>query len=563
MSNSQKFTFRKHASVGAAAAEDDERFLSDCFIDNGDLSPLLDCADRRRIILGRTGVGKSALIKQLADTKENVILVNPETLSFNYLTNSTILQFFLEIGVNLDLFFKLLWRHVFTVELLKARYDLRTQNATRSFFDRFKNMISKDHHKERAIQYLAKWGEHFWEETEYRIKEITQHVESELTASLAGKLPPADIKLGASTKLSEDERREIIQRGRTVINNIQMKELTDVLQYLNEDVFNDDKYDFYLCIDKLDENWVDEKFRYLLIRSLIETIRDFLQVRHVKIIVAIRTDLIERVFRFTRDSGFQEEKYRSLYLQVRWSENQLVDLLDRRISYLVRQTYTKKSVGFSDITPSNIGKIPTQVYMIQRTLLRPRDLIEFFNNCIEQADGRAALTKDLILLGEGSYSKLRLRSLQDEWVNDYPGLITFASILKQKPVSFRLRIVAKAAVEDVCLEYSIDHLERTDVLSTQARAVADGKASWEAFVCQLFHVFYLTGLVGLKTDAHEKWQWSYQGTSTIVADTINLDSSVIIHPMFFRVLGINPRGERGQTTPLPISVDGASTVDYI
>jgi hypothetical protein len=35
----------------------------------------------------------------------------------------------------------------------------------------------------------------------------------------------------------------------------------------------------YVCVDKLDENWVDGKFRYLLIRSLIETIKDFSAVR--------------------------------------------------------------------------------------------------------------------------------------------------------------------------------------------------------------------------------------------------------------------------------------------
>jgi hypothetical protein len=132
MQRPEKFTFRKHASIGAAAAEEDTKFLSDCFIDNGDLDPLLDCADRRRIVLGRTGAGKSALLKRLVD-ETNAIVINPETLSFNYLTNSTILQFFLEPGVKLDLFFKLLWRHVFTVELLRRRYDLRTRTETTSF----------------------------------------------------------------------------------------------------------------------------------------------------------------------------------------------------------------------------------------------------------------------------------------------------------------------------------------------------------------------------------------------------------------------------------------------
>ncbi|HEU0175580.1 MAG TPA: hypothetical protein VFV58_15065 [Blastocatellia bacterium] len=106
-----KFTFRRHDTVGAEAAEEDSLFLEACFTDIGDLSALIDCESPKRIILGRTGVGKTALIDQLAKERE-VIRISPESLSFNYLTNSSTLQFFLEAGVKLDLFFKLLWRHV-------------------------------------------------------------------------------------------------------------------------------------------------------------------------------------------------------------------------------------------------------------------------------------------------------------------------------------------------------------------------------------------------------------------------------------------------------------------
>ncbi len=146
-----------------------------------------------------------------------------------------------------------------------------------------------------------------------------------------------------------------------------MRELTDVLEFLNEDVFSDEKQHFYICVDRLDENWVDESFRYMLIRSLIETIRDFLQVRNIKIIAALRTDLIERVFRFTRDSGFQEEKYRSLYLPLRWTRVQLLSLLDKRVNYLVQQTYTKRTVGYSDLLPTKVDKGKSAVdYLIER-----------------------------------------------------------------------------------------------------------------------------------------------------------------------------------------------------
>ena len=118
-----RFTFRKHSSIGAESAEDDARFLPACFVDTGDLGPLLDCKDPRRLILGRTGTGKSALLKHLSE-QASVIELNPQVLAFNHITNSTVLQFFLAAGVKLDLFFRLLWRHAFTVDLLKWKYDI-------------------------------------------------------------------------------------------------------------------------------------------------------------------------------------------------------------------------------------------------------------------------------------------------------------------------------------------------------------------------------------------------------------------------------------------------------
>jgi hypothetical protein len=46
--------------------------------------------------------------------------------------------------------------------------------------------------------------------------------------------------------------------------------------------------------------------------------------------------------------------------------------------------------------------------------MRPRDLIEFFNNVVELASGKTALTKEMVVEGEGIYSRNRMRSLQDE-----------------------------------------------------------------------------------------------------------------------------------------------------
>ena len=115
LSRTERFRFKRTDSIGAAAAEDDGEVLKDCYVDTGALQLLQDIGDRRQIVLGRTGTGKSALLTILEQSRpERVIKLSPEHLALTYVANSTILNFFGSIGVNLDPFFKLLWRHVLT-----------------------------------------------------------------------------------------------------------------------------------------------------------------------------------------------------------------------------------------------------------------------------------------------------------------------------------------------------------------------------------------------------------------------------------------------------------------
>lgn len=85
---------------------------------------------------------------------------------------------------------------------------------------------------------------------------------------------------------------------------------------------------------------MDDVRRYRLIRALIETMRDLNQrVSQVKVIIALRTDLFQRVLQATTDAGFQDEKYQGLTLPVTWDRPALVQLLDKRIDQLFRHRY--------------------------------------------------------------------------------------------------------------------------------------------------------------------------------------------------------------------------------
>jgi len=538
----EEFKFRRHDTIGSAGAEEDADYLGECFVDTGDLATLVDTKAAPRIVVGRTGVGKTALLLALQDREENVASIEPEQLALDYLANSTVLRRLLELGVDLDIFYQLLWRHVFAVELIQLKYKLTTEADQKRFLQRITERFQRDKTRRDAIEYLRDWGEHFWEDAEYRIHEVTKKLEEEARAALKGKSGILDGEIGASEKYSEQERKEIVHRLQAVVNATQIRELGKVIDLLATDVFDDQQERFFVTIDRLDERWMNDQLRYRLIRALLEAVRDLKKITAAKIVVALRRDLLERVFRETRDAGFQEEKYRSLVLRLYWRKAQLLDVIDRRIDRLVRRRYTKQRVRWEDVLPSKVGKIETAEYLVRRTLYRPRDIIEFVNCCIDISVERPKITVGNLRAAEANYSNLRFRSLGDEWAADYPNLLTFAGVLKRRQPSFGAREISQENLDDVLLASPKELSEMAqDDLAVWARSVYNSSLEFDEFRRRLIKVMYTVGLVGLRSCRGSGLSWSFLEKDVLREAEIENDARVEICPMFYRVLGTELR----------------------
>lgn len=544
---SGKFRFVRQDSIGAADAEDDLAFLKDCFVDNGDLDVLRDMDDPKRIVLGRTGSGKTALLLRLAEEESRVIQINPENLALSAVANSKLLNFSLQLGVNLDVFFKLLWRHVFTVEILRQHFHIKNESEKNRFLEKIRNFFSSDNREtEKMMSFLEGWGKSYWKDTEFRVKEIAVNFENELKATLGSTIDPFYINIERVDMMSAEQKANSIERVHQVLNQVHAKQLSEVITQLGK-VLEKDKVDYYITIDRLDENWVDDKLRYLLIRALLETIKEFRRTKHVKIIVALRYDLLTRVFRNTRDvSGFQEEKYESLYLHLDWTWDRLIELLDKRIDFLVKKRNPKRVVTHYDVLPPVIGKKEAIDYIIEHTLMRPRDVIHFFNHCIRQAEGRARLTVDMIRHAEGEYSRARLDFLFDEWKANFPNLERATALLKKKRPVFEINDLEAQDCEEFCLHLSVDERSESDPICEEARRFMDNKSHLNDFRKFIIKVFYIIGLIGLKLETYEAVAYSFSGRRTISESEINGETRIQVHPCFWRALGIQEYTEAGR-----------------
>jgi hypothetical protein len=534
-----QFTFKRHDSIGAEGAEQDVEFLRECFVDTGDLAVLRNTRDPRRVVVGRTGAGKSALLLLLAKTEQHVSTVEPEQLALNYLSNSTILRHLESLGVNLDLFYRLLWRHVLAVELIQLRYTLRTETDQANFLSRVRELLLGDKRKTEALNYLITWGEHFWKDTEYRIHEVTERFEEDVRAKLGASVGALEASVGSQSGLSIEDKKEIVHRAQEVVNAVQIQKLSQVIDILASDVFDDPQQRFFVLLDRLDENWIVDPLRYKLIRALIETVKDLQKIGNAKIVVGIRRDLLQRVFRETRDAGFQEEKYQALYLPLNWTRETLLAVLDKRLNYLVRHRYSGSTISWQDLFPVRIGKVETGDYLVERTLYRPRDIIQFCNCCIDLSTERADISAQSVRDAESTYSMLRIRSLADEWGVDYPELLEVTDLLKKRPVIFPITEITADQLDGHCIK-EIDAHPRSR-LYEHFRLYYDGVIKLDELRARVVSVFYEVGLVGLKIGQSQNISWSFKERDILRSADIDSHTRLAVSPMFYRVLATEIR----------------------
>lgn len=534
--------------IGYLDAQSDIEFLRTCFIDNGYLDVLADTTRPERVVLGWTGSGKSALLERLIEVQDGRVRpFLPETLSLQRLSNSRLLHELQSLGVNFDLLFNLLWKHIFAVELIRWRYEITDQNVQRSFFQNIVAAFKPT--QRRALAYLEVFGDEFWMESTERVGGFATHFEDEIQKVFRARTVFAGKDFDNESLLhrNDDEKRRAKEAAQSVVDSIQRHHLAGTVKLIKQ-VLDDQNKKWYIVIDKLDENWVDDRFKAHLIRALLDAIKDFAEVPNLKIIVALRYDLIDRVFGTAVGSGAQREKYDAQFLHVRWTRRELTRFIDTRIDQRLGSRWgTDAFLTHKDVFPAEVvRKQPTMEWILDRTLLRPRDLISFTNLCLHNSVNRRVIPAKVILGSETTYSQGRLNAVYAEWDIDYPNLKYFVDLIRRKPQHFTVRDLAEEDImrfADVELDKFQSRLTSANDLLRAALTVFYSTLDASAFRRTYFAVLYQAGIVGLKVFQASSYAYSHQGEHHVARSEINDSTRVAVHPCFMRALGIGRADE--------------------
>lgn len=538
--SSNPIVIKPGINIGASAAEDDDELLFSCFEDNGVYSDLENLNSPRYLLKGRTGSGKTAFLRRLEQRQAGkVIRIDPHFLCLKYISNSDVMRYLASCDVDIEPFFQIIWRHAFCTELLKRRYNIDNADRNQSYLQQL--ALSLQPNKRRAIEYIQSLGGDLWPDLETRVTEIARKVEAKLGAGLAADTTALKAKINGSASIAEEEKSEVRSRVNRILYPEQLGDLSPVISFLADEVFGDDQHQFYIIIDDLDQFVVDDTIRYLLLRALIDAIKKFKAIRRVKFCVAIRSDLLELIFERTRRPGFQAEKYEDSILEIRWTKDQLLRLVDKRITETFKRRYTQRSVSFDDIFPKEVGRRSTREYMFERTLRRPRDLIAFVNQCFLTSSDKSVVSTKSLREAEAPYSEKRRSALIEEWIDAHPLADVYFILLQRQKALSRLQEYLPRVVPDLIDPLVTNASAAADPLGRCALGYLEDRFTELDVLQQWIATMYKLGVIGVKVTPQSPIRWAMSDAPAIAPSTLGDQIAIEVHPMMYRAAGVFPR----------------------
>jgi hypothetical protein len=532
--------------LGGLQAEADP-LLEKAFYESGHYKAAERRDDPRCFVIGRTGSGKSAILRHLESSyPSHVIRIEPENLALQYITDLGVIKYLASIEVNLDSLFTALWRHVFLVEVIKHRYKVDSAAAKQNFMLSLTDRIKKDPSKQLALKYLDEFEGKFWCETDERVRDVTTRFEEQIDAEAKASFGVAHVaslstSINGASAMSTETRAAQVNRFQRVVNETQLARLSKMITVLDEDILESPQNFVYVIIDDLDREWVDERIANTLIRCLFRAVRDLKRVRHLKIVVALRTNIFQELG-LGHHPGEQVEKFRDWIIRMRWTPADILTVLDERARIVSSEYDIPNIVGIKNLLPAPNNRRGNPIrFILDRTLMRPRDAIDYLNECLSFASGKSRISWDEVSRAERPYSQGRLSALSDEWSGTYPGIAEVFNCFRHAPVPMT-RDELTERLDDVVMPRADSSLEGVQWRTDLAESVLKGMAGqeWADAYQPLLRLLFNLGFLGFSKSRSLAATYlnddpdfaNYVGN---LADT----QSFLIHPAFTAALDVH------------------------
>jgi hypothetical protein len=426
--------------IGDPTAENEMSTLASYFLNTDQYSKTV--RGEANIVVGRKGAGKTALFIQARDRirsdKRNVVLdLKPEGYQLLKLKEDILSHLSQGAGHHLVTAF---WEYLI---LLEITYKLLEKDQTAHKF----NHEIRDLYMELESTYRTE-GYSVEGDFSERLLALSQRISQDYVQRFGG----AD-----GNKLSRDQVTQLVYSHD--VRNLQ-KQISNYLHH---------KQGVWVLFDNLDKGWSTQGVDTtdaLVLRCLIDAgrkvERDMRKDGHtVHCVVFIRNDVYEHLMRHSADFG------KEMRVTLDWTDpDMLRELL--RLRLVSSMPEAQHSVSFSQIWPqlciSHYRGEETSSYIIERSLMRPRNMLKIFAHArgfaanlshqrIEESDlekGIKAYSQDLLIELDHELTDVfpAARDLLYHFIDSHPALSKSELIL----------LIKSAGIEEDDVDRVIDFL---------------------------------------------------------------------------------------------------------
>lgn len=482
----------KEIDFGALAAERDDTLRS-YFVESDSYVRLRD--GQRAVVLGNRGSGKSAIFRMIADHEKThnavVIQLAPEDYSYELLQQSLATEMsgaWVKQGA-----YSAAWKYLIYVLVMKRLTESITGLKTGSSAKIYKYL--RDNHANFDVNPIG--------------------VLISYLKRLEG------IKLGSF---------EAGLKTRELQKLYRLEEINGLLHDLDT---LGSKRRAVVLIDELDRGWDASEDAVAFVAGLFQaatSIND--RTPNIRVLVSLRKELYDNIPALYEDA----QKVRDIIEEIEWDEPQLLSLVARRIS---------ASTGVSDKDPMSVWKNvfaetleyrKTQSfnYMVDRTLYRPREIIQFCTDVQAVATKMSAalpVNYNVISEAEYAYSEERLKDIAAEYRFQYPGLLSVFETFRGGPYTFQ-----RKALELHCLSIATGEIRVDDDARNWATDL-----EYDDMIEILWRIGFIRAQAVGGVRARQRSGSRYLGSHQIPNLNLRTITRFHVHPMFRASLGLKEK----------------------
>jgi hypothetical protein len=293
----------------------------------------------------------------------------------------------------------------------------------------------------------------------------------------------------------------------------------------------------YVFVDELDRGWDASDDARSFVAGLFQacvSVNDLSP--NLNVYMSLRQELYDSIPELYEDA----QKYRDLLEVIEWDEKSILKLITNRIRYSVPDVNDVDDPAawrtvFAETLKYRQNK--SFNYLVDRTLYRPREIIQFCTQVAELAQERdetVPFDYSVISEAEVSYSEDRAKDIAAEYRFQYPGLLSVFETFRGKIYTFD-----RVALETHCIELALG-----DVAVDRNAAAWVIDANPETLIDILWTVGFIRahavgGVKGRRRSGSE-----YLGSHQVANLNIQALTRFQVHPMFRAHLAMKePKGE--------------------